>query len=245
MAGISMVLFGCTEDKPKVSYVAPSAPKVMDPFRYHKMLEVSPGQFFDVLSWGRGSSQIGSLLILHSDSAAKKFTTTTGDLEGAIVDVFNADMDIDGNPELLISAKAKDTIDYTRIYAYEFNDNSVNKLDFPKLTSTQKKGYRGSDNFYMKEGKLIREFPIYTGNTDTAKATGAKRVLQYNLRSNSLTVKDLSADTLKTNNSLAKTEEPAVKKTEEKKTETKKSSTKKSSKKKKETPKKKKRRRRN
>src|SRR4051812_4901636 len=116
IAGISIMLFSCTEDKPKVNYAAPSAPKVMDPFRYHKMLEVSPGQFFDVLSWGRGSTKTGSLLILHSDSAAKKFTTTTGDLEGAIVDVFNADMDIDGNAELLISAKAKDTIDYTRIY---------------------------------------------------------------------------------------------------------------------------------
>lgn len=239
MAGIGMVLFGCTQDQPKKNFsdAAPKASVPMAPFRYHKMIEVSPGQDFDVMSWGRGSSATGSLLILHSDSVNKKFTTTTGDLDGAIVDVFNADMDIDGNPELLIEAKAKDTIDYMSIYAYEFKENSVNKLDFPKLTTTQKKGYRGADNFYMKDGKLIREFPVYDGNSQGAKPTGQKRVLQYNLRSNNLTVKDLSADTLKINNTTttAKTTAAPVKKTEEKKTETKKTAKKSSTKEKKST----------
>jgi len=197
MAGISMALFGCTQDAPKTNLTAtaPKAPELMGPFRFHKMIEVAPGQDFDIMSWGRGSSTTGSLLILHSDSADKKFTTTTGDLDGAITDVFNSDMDVDGNPELLVEAKAKDTIDYTTIYAYEFNDNKAQKLDFPKLTTSQKEGYRGADNFYMKDGKLIREFPVYNGNSSTAKPTGQKRVLQYNLRGNNLTVKELSKDT--------------------------------------------------
>lgn len=234
-AGI--LLTACSQDQPKklVADTKPAAPAVMQPFRYHKAIEVSPGQDFDVMSWGRGSTATGSLLILRSDTVAKRFTTTTGDLEGAITDVFNSDMDIDGNPELLIEAKAKDTIDYTTIYAYEFSDKA-NKLDFPKLTSTQKKGYRGNDNFYMKDGKLIREYPIYDGNTSAAKPTGQKRVLQYNMRSNSLTVKDLSADTLK-----LKGDTTAIKKPVEKMAEPKSSTTeKKSTKHKKETPKKKK-----
>lgn len=197
----------------------------MAPFRFHKMIEVSPGQDFDILSWGRGSTTTGSLLILHSDSAAKKFTTTTGDLEGAITDVFNSDMDVDGNPELLIEAKAKDTIAYTAIYAYEFIDNKAQKLDFPKLTTSQKKGYRGMDNFYMKDGKLIREFPVFDGNSSTAKPTGQKRVLQYSLRGNNLTVKDLSADTAKKPGPAATVvEQKTVKKTtSEKSTSSKKS----------------------
>jgi len=215
-------IFGCSQDQPKnlAATTAPKAPEVMAPFRFHKMIEVAPGQDFDVLSWGRGSNTSGSLLILRSDSAGKKYTTTTGDLEGAITDVFNSDMDVDGNPELLIEAKAKDTIAYTTIYAYEFNADKANKLDFPKLTTTQKTGYRGADNFYMKDGKLIREFPLFDGNTSTAKATGKKRVLQYNLKANSLTVKDLSADTLKNGapkvDTIAK--KPVEKKTEKKST---------------------------
>lgn len=234
---VSSVLLACTQDQPKknIAGTKPVAPAVMQPFRYHKAIEVSPGQDFDVMSWGRGSTATGSLLILRSDTVNKRFTTTTGDLEGAITDVFNSDMDIDGNPELLIEAKSKDTIDYTTIYAYEFTDKA-NKLDFPKLSSTQKKGYRGNDNFYMKDGKLIREYPIYDGNTSAAKPTGQKRVLQYNMRSNSLTVKDLSADTLK-----VKGDTSAVKKPVEKKDEVKSKPTeKKATKHKKETPKKKK-----
>lgn len=237
------MLFGCTHDKPKInlSVTAPKPEVFMAPFRYHKIIEVVPGQDFDIMSWGRGSTTKGSLLILRSDSINKLFTTTTGDLDGAITDVFNSDMDADGNPELLIEAKAKDTVDYTSIYAYEFNDSKATKLDFPKLTSSQRKGYRGADNFYMKDGKLIREFPLYDSNNAAAKPTGQKRILQYNLRSNNLTVKDLSADTAKTA-ATPVTTTPAVKKSEKKKTETKKSSKseKKSTRHKKETPKKKK-----
>ncbi|MES2277613.1 MAG: hypothetical protein V4592_16430 [Bacteroidota bacterium] len=236
LTAISLTFFACTQEQPKKNFAdtKSTAPPVMPPFRYHKVIEVSPGQDFDIMSWGRGSTSQGSLLILRSDTIAKRFTTTTGDLEGAITDVFNSDMDIDGNPELLIEAKAKDTIDYTTIYAYEFTDKA-NKLDFPKLSSSQKKGYRGVDNFYMKDGKLIREFPIYDGNTSAAKPTGQKRILQYSLRSNTLTVKDLSADTLKVNGVKpdAVADKPVEKKPEPK-------AEKKSTKHKKEAPKKKK-----
>ncbi len=188
---------GCTPGQKKVDITAQiKTPVIMDPFRYHKLIEVSPGQYYDVLSWGRGATDTGSFLILHSDSSGKKYTTTTGDLNGKIVDVYNADMDADGNPEILIQAKGKDTINYTTIYAYEFNDNKAQKLDFPKLSGTQKRGYRGNDNFYIEEGKLIREFPIYTGSGVAAKPTGQQRKLEYGLSNNSFTVKQLSKDSL-------------------------------------------------
>jgi hypothetical protein len=169
-------------------------PLIMEPFRYHKMIEVSPGQDYDIMSWGRGSSKVGAFMILHSDSASAKYTTTTGDLEGSIVDVYNSDMDLDGNPEILIQVKGKDTVSYSSIYAYEYGSSKAQKLDFPKLTRSQRKGYRGDDNFYIKEGILIREFPIYDGNNAGAKPTAAKRVLQYGLRNNEFTVKQLSKD---------------------------------------------------
>src|SRR6185437_10592533 len=116
------------------------------------------------------------------------------DLDGSIVDVYNSDMDLDGNPEILIQTKGKDTINYTNIYAFEFGGEKARKLDFPKLTKAQKKGYRGDDNFYIKDGALIREFPIYDGNSAAAKPTGAKKQLQYGLRNNEFTVKQLSKD---------------------------------------------------
>jgi hypothetical protein len=181
-------------------------PDFVTPFRFHKLIEVSPGQDYDVLSWGRGNTTSGSFLILHSDSVAKKYTTTTGDLDGTIVDVYNSDMDLDGNPEILIQARGTDSTNYATIYAYEFSGGKGEKLDFPKLNKSQRKGYRGEDNFYIKEGKFMREFPIYDGNGKDAKPTGAKRVLEYGLRDNSFTVKQLSKDS--TDKTTTATQQP-------------------------------------
>jgi len=191
-----LLIAACNQQQQKAS--PPSTPaKAADyvaPFRYHKLIEVSPGQDYDVLTWGRGTATKGSFLILHSDSAVKKFTTTTGDIDGTVVDVYNSDMDLDGNPEILIQARGTDSTNYATIYAFEFTGGRADKLTFPKLTSSQRKGYHGSDNFYIKEGKFMREFPIYDGNGQDAKQTGAKRVLQYGLHDNSFTVKQLSKD---------------------------------------------------
>jgi hypothetical protein len=193
-----ITIAGCNQDAKKsaapVATVVEKKPALTDPFRFHKLIEVSPGQDFDILSWGRGSVTVGSFMILHSDSSGKKYTTTTGDLNGTIVDVYNSDMDLDGNPEILIQAKATDTANYATIYAFEFNGSKASKLDFPKLTKSQRKGYQGNDNFYIKEGKFMREFPVYDGDGKDAKPTGQKRVLEYGLRSNSFTVKQLSKD---------------------------------------------------
>jgi hypothetical protein len=192
-----IAIAGCgDEKKPAVKITANARPALMEPFRYHKAIEVSPGQTYDIVSWGRGSSAVGAFAILHSDSSGMSYSTTTGKLDGAITDVYNADMDLDGNPEILIQSKGKDTVNYAKIYAFEFNNDDANKLDFPKLTSSQKRGYRGNDNFYIKEGKLIREFPIYDGNTVSAKPTGAKRQLEYSLHGNDFTVKQLSRDSV-------------------------------------------------
>jgi hypothetical protein len=207
------VIAGCSNDTKTTSTIATitKKPVVMDPFRFHKLIEVSPGQDYDVLSWGRGSSATGAFEILHSDSAAAKYMTTTGDLNGTIVDVYNSDMDLDGNPEILIQAKGKDTTNYTNIYAFEFSNNKAEKLDFPKLTRSQRQGYKGEDNFYIKEGKLMREFPIYDGSDKDAKPTGQKRQFEYGLRNNSFTVKQLSKDSTITKSNNPTAAKPVVK----------------------------------
>src|SRR5476651_1719652 len=188
------VLAACNHPEPTKSTAAATAakPALMAPFRYHKLIESSPGVYFDVLTWGRGKDSIGGYLILHSDSTGKKYTTITGDLEGSIQDVFNTDMNMDGNPEILILSKAKDTITRFNMYAYEYVNGKGNKLDFPKLSDKSKSVYHGGDNFYIEGGNLVREFPIYAGAGKDAKSTGKKKILQYGIRDNVFTVKDIS-----------------------------------------------------
>lgn len=196
------LLSACNQEQAPVNYQIPpdsvKTPAIVAPFGYHKLIESSPGNYFDVFSWGRGKESAAAYIILRTDSVNKIYSTTSGNLEGPIIDVFNTDMNMDGNPEILIESKAKDTINYINIYAYEFVGNRTSKLNFPQLTAKSKKGYRGGDEFSIKGGNLIREFPLYDGSGKTAKPSGKKKVLQYGLRDDVFTVSDISpVDTVK------------------------------------------------
>jgi hypothetical protein len=207
--GASLLVCGCGDNKSTdIEASKTIAPKsnITEPFKYHKLIEVSPGQYYDIFSWGRGAKGAGSYLILHSDSSGAKYTSNSGDLEGNIVDVYNSDLDADGNPEILIQIKTKDTITYTNIYAYEFTYGKAQRIIFPQLNKSQSKGYRGNDNFYIKDGQLFREFPIFAGNGSVAKPSKQKRLLQYTIKNNNFSVKQISKDSIIINKIL--TEKP-------------------------------------
>lgn len=193
--GISVT--ACTsEDKPKAT-TAPvvSTTKLPEPFRFHKAIEVKPGLTFDVLSWGRGAQYIGAYMILRSDSARAEYKSINGELEGEITDVWNMDLDSDGNPEIFIQAKGQDKGNYLKMYVYEFSENgSQQKLSFPDLTSSTKKLYHGKDSVYVHDGELYRQFPLYDeADTAAANPTG-KKLLQYSLRGNSFSIKEIKED---------------------------------------------------
>jgi len=195
--GCLAIVAGCSNPSDKATIAAPTAveaPKVLAPFRYHKTIEVAPGQSFDILSWGRGSQSVGAFEILRSDSAAMKYTTTTGDLEGSIKDVLNADMDNDGNPEIFIHTQATDSTNAAKVFAFEYNDDKARQLDFPRLTRSQRKGYRGNDNFFVKDGNLMREFNVYEESDSLAKKPVQKRLIQYNLSGGDISADQLSKD---------------------------------------------------
>lgn len=181
-----------TDEKAPVASIKPVPKKIMEPFRYHKAIEVKPGLTLDVVSWGRGSNSVGGYLVLRSDSTHLSYRSITGELDGKIVDAWDMDLDSDGNPELYIQSKGEGEGSYLSMYIYEYNENGSNQqIRFPELSSSTKKGYRGNDSVYVKDGKLMREFPIYSTGDSASKATGEIRKLEYSLRSNSLNVKEI------------------------------------------------------
>ncbi|MEJ7692536.1 hypothetical protein [Daejeonella sp.] len=196
ISGIALlaVLFSSctTEEKPRIVSNKPEVKKIMAPFRYHKAIEVKPGLTLDIVSWGRGSSSVGAYMILRSDSTHLNYRSTTGELDGRIVDAWDMDLDSDGNPELYIQSKGEGEGSYLSMYIYEYNESGSNQqIRFPDLGSTLKKGYKGNDSVYVKDGKLMREFPLYSTEDTLSKATGEIRKLEYSLRSNSLNVKEI------------------------------------------------------
>lgn len=187
------ILMSCNQgEEQQAPLKMPEVKKIMDPFRYHKAIEVKPGLTLDVVSWGRGSDSVGGYLILRSDSTHLEYRSVSGELDGRITDVWDMDLDSDGNPELYIQAKGKGEGSYMNLYVYEFNSSgSSQKIPFPELSSSLKKGYKGNDSVYVKEGKLMREFPLVSSEDTTAKSTAEIRKLEYSLRNNSLHVREL------------------------------------------------------
>lgn len=187
-------LSSCTSGDEKPTSVKPSAPvkRINEPFRFHQAIEVKPGLTFDVLSWGRGSTTSGAYLILRSDSTNLKFRSTTGELDGKIIDAWNMDMDSDGNPEIFIQAEGEGEGSHLTMYIYEFNSSgSGQKLTFPGLSSSSRKGYKGQDSLFIKDGKLMRQFPVYEEKDAPNKPSGGKKLLEYRLRNNSFIVNEV------------------------------------------------------
>lgn len=190
------LLISCSEVQDKQTEVKKPEPvKIMEPFRYHKAIEVKPGLTLDVLSWGRGSNSVGGYLILRSDSTHLAYRSEAGELDGKIVDVWDMDLDSDGNPELYIQANGESKGSYLNLYIYEYSGSGSNqKISFPVLSSSLKQGYRGNDSVFVKEGKLIREFPIFDKKDSTSAATGGIRKIEYKLVRNSLQFKEIKED---------------------------------------------------
>jgi hypothetical protein len=99
---VSIGLVSCgDEKKTDVAETKKAVVNLPAPFRLHEKIEVGPELIFDVYSWGRGSDSTSSLLILRSDSIKNDFTVaSTDNIDGRLVEVFNTDMDTDGNPEV-------------------------------------------------------------------------------------------------------------------------------------------------
>jgi hypothetical protein len=186
--------FGCGTEDSKIEVKA-EVKKEIQPFRFHKAIEVRPGLTLDIVSWGRGSNSVGGYLILRSDSTQLNYRSVAGELDGKIMDVWDMDLDSDGNPELYIHAKGEGKGSYLSMYIHEYADNGSNQLlRFPELSNSLNEGYRGNDSVYIKDGKLMRQFPLYSNNDSTGLKTGEIRKIEYVLRNNNFQFKELKED---------------------------------------------------
>lgn len=176
---ISSVIIGCSEgEKPVAVKETPVEAKAPNPFPFYKSIEIKPGYYFEVVSWGKGIDSVGGFLILMSDSTKKNYKSISVEREGIVTDAWNMDLDNDGNPEVYIQTLVRRNV--ADVNVYEFN-NDFNKISFPGISTM--KGYKGDDKFFVKNGDLFRSVPIV--QTGSGKTTTLVKTLQYRLSGNS------------------------------------------------------------
>jgi hypothetical protein len=188
-----LFLFACTRNEAPT--VSPSAgtktaeKKAAGHFPFYKDISIKPGLHFEVVSWGKGVDSIGGYLLLMSDSVKNNYRSQSVERNGIITDVWNMDLDNDGNPELYIELLSKKNVKDLNVY--EYSNNSFNKISFPSLSSKMKKVYGGNDQYMIKNGELFRSFPV-VNSTDTTQQNGAAKMLLYRLRGNSFSVEEIT-----------------------------------------------------
>jgi len=176
---VSIVVVACGDsEKPASIEQKVVETKEPNPFPFYKSIEIKPGYYFEVLSWGKGVDSIGGFLILMSDSLKNNYKSISVERAGIITDAWNMDLDNDGNPEIYIQTLVRKNV--ADVNVYEFN-NDFNKISFPGISTM--KGYQGDDKFFVKNGDLFRSVP--TVQTDSGKTTTLVKTLKYRLSGNS------------------------------------------------------------
>lgn len=179
------------EEKVTVKQETVSAEKKSGPFPFYKDINVKPGLNFEVVSWGKGVDSIGGYLILMSDSVRNNYNSFSNERKGIITDVWNMDMDNDGNPEIYIELLSKKNV--LDLNVYEYSGGDFRKITFPPLSSNMKKNYAGNDKFLIKNGDLFRSFPVVNPKDTTVKA-GEVKMIQYRLNGNSFSVNEVKQE---------------------------------------------------
>lgn len=197
VAGL-LFLFACKgKETPKTTETAvnQTTVKAKSATPFYKDIAIKPGYNFEVMSWGKGVDSLGGYLLLFSDSVKNNYRSLSVERKGIITDVWNMDMDNDGNPELYIELLSKQNV--RDLNVYEFSGNSFNKISFPPLGPKSKKYYGGNDKYTIKNGDLFRSFPV-VNSTDSTLKNGTEKILVYRLRGNTFSVDEVgSMDAIK------------------------------------------------
>lgn len=179
ISAICLFLTACGDtEKPAQTVQKPAEVKQPNPFPFYKSIEIKPGYYFEVVSWGKGVDSIGGFLILMSDSLRNNYRSVAVERTGIITDAWNMDLDNDGNPEIYVQTLVRKNV--ADLNVYEFGGD-FNKISFPGISSM--KGYKGDDKFFVKNGDLFRSVPIV--QTDSGKTTTLVKTLKYRLSGNS------------------------------------------------------------
>ncbi len=161
------------------------------PFKKLDRVEVRPGLSFDILNWGKGPDSLSAVLILRSDTTKNSYTSHNLEIEGIYKEVFNTDMDTDGNPEIIIYTTSNKPFSPANIYCLEYSSAEPLRIRFPELTDKTKKQYQGEDKFYIHSGKLRREFDLYDNQQDSKAKPIGKKVVEYTLKGNQFDITEV------------------------------------------------------
>ena len=96
--------------------------------------------------------------------------------DGSIEEVYFSDVDKDKMLELIVFTRSVGSGGYGNIDFYKLVEDTLIQEEFSLPIDD---GYQGHDQISIKNGKLIREYPIYKKGDNNAFPSGGNRILEY------------------------------------------------------------------
>lgn len=125
-------------------------------------------------------------LIISTSGFSNSKDKFVHDVLGEFIDrVYLEDSNNDGNEELYVFVTSVGSGSYGSVIAYTSNnEKSVSEIYFPDIMEDKdlSQGYMGHDYFYIEDGFLMREFPIYNDGDSNAKPSGGTRIIKYQIK---------------------------------------------------------------
>lgn len=97
-----------------------------------------------------------------------------------------ADLDDDGHAEIVIETASVDEEAYAEVQVYEWMKSHFFTYLLPTLTREELVGYRGRDQFKVREDEIAHTFPIYQEHDKNCCPSGGTRQLIYQLQEDGL-----------------------------------------------------------
>lgn len=93
-----------------------------------------------------------------------------------------ADINRDGQPEVYIFTRVPGEGNYGRLFAYNFAMTGYwAQIEVQELPEDMQRGYQGLDTFEIRDGRLLRSFPLHLPDDAQGKPTGPRRTIVYAL----------------------------------------------------------------
>lgn len=136
-----------------------------------------------------GSFQVGVLADDGASDAVPRYQVTvennelllsrlTANYSGRLSNSFVTDLNKDGDFEVIVTF-SYDGGQSTGVHIYTWRDNLLNPHKVGELSAGQTEGYRGSDEYAVANGQLIRFFQLYEQSGDEWVPTAEQRRLRY------------------------------------------------------------------
>jgi len=138
---------------------------------------------FGQYSFAISSQGTGSLRKIEIEGGRPnfKYPKIEAEIDGTITNIKVVDLNQDKYPELYCFANSSGSGSYGNVYGYIFESDRWTLIQLPELRKKWQQGYMGHDEFSIKGGRIIRQFPVYKKGDPNANPTGGTRRIEYTL----------------------------------------------------------------